>query len=70
MLDVINNKDKFSSDIMKMLTNGTSNDVKIVLEDGEILANKDVLCARSEYFATMFSNHKEKEAKQVCGGKD
>ena len=56
MLDVINNKDKFSSDIMKMLTNGTSNDVKIVLEDGHILANKDVLCARSEYFSTMLSN--------------
>ena len=55
MLDVINNKDKFSSDIMKMLTNGTSNDVKIVLEDGNILANKDVLCARSEYFSTMSS---------------
>ena len=56
MLDVINNKDKFISDIMKMLTNGTSNDVKIVLEDGNILANKDVLCARSEYFSTMLSN--------------
>ena len=56
MLDVINNKDKFSSDIMKMLTNGTSNDVKIVLEDGNILANKDVLCARSEYFSTMLNN--------------
>ena len=56
MLDVINNKDKFSSDIMKMLTNGTSNDIKIVLEDGHILANKDVLCARSEYFSTMLSN--------------
>ena len=39
-----------------MLTNGTSNDVKIVLEDGHILANKDVLCARSEYFSTMLSN--------------
>ena len=56
MSDVINNKDKFSSDIMKMLTNMTSNDVKIVLEDGHILANKDVLCARSEYFSTMLSN--------------
>jgi len=59
MSSVINSGDKFKSDIMKMMTNGTSNDVKIVLEDGEILANKDVLCARSDYFATMFSNYKE-----------
>ena len=66
----MNSGDRFKRDILKMMTNGTSNDVQIVLKDGEIIANKDVLCARSEYFATMFSNHKEKEAKQVCGGKD
>ena len=59
MSGIINSVDKFKSDIMKMMRNGTSNDVKIVLEDGEILANKDVLCARSDYFATMFSNYKE-----------
>ena len=47
------------SDIMAMVTSGTSNDVKIVLEDGEIMANKDVLIARSDYFATMFSNYKD-----------
>ena len=68
MSGVINNKDKFNLDIMKMLTNGTSNDVKIVLEDGEILANKDVLCARSEYFATMLSNSSSnKEVKFIEG---
>ena len=44
------------SDIMKMITTGTSNDVKIVLEDGEIHANKDVLSARCAYFATCFSS--------------
>ena len=57
---VINNGDKFKSDIMKMMTKATSNDVKIALEDGEIQANKDVLCARSEYFATMLSNEEVK----------
>ena len=41
-----------------MISNGSSNDVKIVLKDGEILANKDVLSARSEYFATMFSTNR------------
>merc|ERR1740128_1193419 len=30
----------------------------IKLIDGEIVANKDILMARSEYFATMFSNNK------------
>jgi len=55
MSGVINSRDKFKSDIMKMMTNGTSNDVRIVLKDGEIVANKDVLCARSEYFSMMFS---------------
>ena len=52
MSSIINFGDKFKSDILAMTTSGTSNDVKIVLEDGEILANKDVLCARSEYFST------------------
>ena len=47
------------SDIMAMVTSGTSNDVVIVLEDGEIMANKDVLSARSDYFATMFTNYKD-----------
>ena len=41
-----------------MLQRGSTNDVKIRLSDGEIVANKDILMARSEYFATMFSNNK------------
>ena len=59
MISIINGGDKFKSDILAMITSGTSNDIKIVLEDGEILANKDVLCARSDYFSTMFSNIKD-----------
>ena len=39
-----------------MLENGTSNDVTILLEDGEIKANKDVLMARSSYFSSMLNN--------------
>ena len=46
--------------MMAMLTDGTTNDVKVVLNDGEIFANKDVLSAGSDYFATMFSNKKTK----------
>ena len=49
-------KDQFVGDILKMLERGSLNDVKIKLSDGEIVANKDILMARCEYFATMFSN--------------
>ena len=41
-----------------MLQRGSTNDVKIRISDGEIVANKDILMARSGYFATMFSNNK------------
>ena len=49
-------KSKLGLDLLKRLSRGSSNDVKILLEDGEILANKDVLSARCDYFATCFSN--------------
>ena len=55
---VVNHRDEFISNMMAMLTSGTSNDVKIVLSDGEIQANKDVLSAQSDYFATMFRDNK------------
>ena len=45
-------------DLLKILERGSLNDVKIKLSDGEIVANKDILMARSDYFATMFSNNK------------
>ena len=69
MAGIVDRREKFVSDIMAMILCGTSNDVKIVLEDGEIVANKDVLSARSDYFATMFSNREcefiEGETSQV-----
>ena len=58
MSNIVDGKDKLSKDLFKMLLGGSSNDVKIVLEDGEILANKDVLSARCDYFATCFSKFK------------
>ena len=38
----LNHKEEFISNIKEMLTSGTSNDIKIVLKDGQIIANKDV----------------------------
>jgi len=49
---------QLAEDILKMLERGSLNDVKIKLSDGEIVANKDVLITRSDYFATMFSNNR------------
>ena len=56
MSNIVNGNDKLVQDLLSMLSSGSSNDVKIILEDGEILANKDVLSARCDYFATCFSN--------------
>ena len=56
MASTVDRRDSFISDILAMIRSGTSNDIKIVLNDGEIVANKDVLSARSDYFATMFSS--------------
>ena len=60
MSNIVNRRDGLISDLMKMIATGSSSDVKIVLEDGEICANKDVLSARCAYFATCFSNNKRK----------
>ena len=50
----MNSGDKFKADILAMITDGTSNDVRILLKDEEeITANIDVLCAQSDYFSTM-----------------
>ena len=49
-------------DLMKMLKSGSKNDVTIVCQDGELKANRDILVARSEYFATMLSNENFVEA--------
>jgi len=60
MSNIVNRRDELIADLMKMIATGSSSDVKIVLEDGEIFANKDVLSARCAYFATCFSNNKRK----------
>ena len=59
-------KDKFVNDMMKMLSDGSFNDVCIKLHDGEIKAIKNVLAARCEYFAATFrwksnNNHNVEE---------
>ena len=47
-------------DILQLLKNRSSSDVRIITKDGEILANKVLLSTRCEYFATMFRNNQVK----------
>ena len=56
-------RDGLVEDLLKMLERGSRNEVRIKLSDGEIVANTDILVARSDYFATMFSNDKFIEGK-------
>ena len=54
---------RLTEDLLKLLENGSSNDLTIILEDGELRANKDILMARCPYFATMLNNQNFVESK-------
>ena len=43
------------ADLLKVLRHGSQNNITISCMDGEVTANKDILCLRSEYFRVMFS---------------
>ena len=58
---ILDEQEQFVEDILRMLEGGSLNDVKIKLSDGDIFANKDILIARTDYFATMLSNEKFRE---------
>ena len=69
-MGIVDNSDQFISDVECMLNtrNSSGNDTKIILEDGEIFANKGILMARCDYFKTMFNNEyrfKEGESNSV-----
>ncbi len=62
----LDDREQFVEEILLMLDNGSSNDIKIQLSDGELYANLDILTARSEYFKMMFdSMYKEGRSKVV-----
>ena len=52
-------KEDFNQGMLRMLSQGSSNDVRIILSDGEITANKDVLAVQCECFAANFRWKKE-----------
>ena len=57
---IVDHSSDVIADLLKVLRQGSQNDVTIICLDGEIFANKDILCLRSEYFRVMFScNMKE-----------
>ena len=57
---------KFQHDILMMLEKGTANDVTIILKDGELKANKDVLVRRCSYFETILYNKNFVEGQTNC----
>ena len=59
---VISNKNFVTSDLLKL-----PKDVVIVVEDGQIKANKDLLSVRSDYFKVSFNNPKfiESQSKSI-----
>ena len=69
-IGIVDNSDQFISDVECLLNtrNSSGNDIKIILKDGEIFANKGILMARCDYFKTMFHNEyqfKEGETNSV-----
>ena len=57
---------KFQRDMLMMLEKGTPNDVTIILKDGELKANKDVLVRRCSYFETILYNKNFVEGQTNC----
>ena len=56
-MSIINHQEKVASDVAKMLEDDSFDDVTIVCDNGEVRANKSILCARSVYFAGLFRNN-------------
>ena len=50
----VNHEGLVLEDISNLLENESYNDVTIELENGNVEANKVIICARSEYFAEVF----------------
>ena len=46
-----------AKDLLKMLENRSENDVSIVCKDGKIKAHRDILVARSDFFANLLNNN-------------
>jgi len=59
---VVSNKEHVTNDLLKL-----PNDVVIILDDGQVEANKDLLSVRSDYFARSFNNPKflESQSKSI-----
>ena len=53
----INHHEKVANYVAKMLEDDSYHDVTIVCDNGEVKANKVILCASSNYFAGVFNNN-------------
>ena len=53
----INHQEKVTNFVAKMLEDDFYHDVTIVCDNGEVKANKVILCASSKYFSGLFNNN-------------
>ena len=56
-MSIINHQGKVANYIAKMLDDDSFHDVTIVCDNGEVKANKVILCASSKYFSGLFNNN-------------
>ena len=62
----IDHQDKVANYVVKMLEDDSFHDVTIVCDNGEVKANKGILCASSKYFAGLFNNNLIKTEDSNC----
>ena len=56
-MSIINHQGKVANYVTKMLEDDSFHDVTIVCDNGEVRANKGILCANSKYFSGLFNNN-------------
>ena len=56
-MSIINHQGKVANYVTKMLEDDSFHDVTIVCDNGEVKANKVILCASSNHFSGVFNNN-------------
>ena len=65
-MSIVNHPGKVANYVAKMLEDDSFHDVTIVCDNGEVKANKGILCASSKYFAGLFNNNTIKTEDSNC----
>ena len=65
-MSIVNHQGKVANYVVKILEDDSFHDVTIVCDNGEVKANKGILCASSKYFAGLFNNNIIKTEDSNC----